>query len=124
MLALPIAPGSGVVRAGIKASKSKAVPRVVTNAAKGRAFETKVLKSNKLIKNTKNVGGTIPDSLTRGVHEVKNVNKQSLTSQIRKQMAYAKANKRTYTLHVAARTKISKPLKKAINNIRGRIKRY
>ncbi|WP_270608181.1 RHS repeat-associated core domain-containing protein, partial [Bacillus mobilis] len=87
--------------------------------ARGRSFEKKVLKELGLQKNTKTVNGRIPDSLSKGrITEIKDVRKVSKTQQFRD---YGNTGK-PIDLIVSRHSKVSKPLKKLIENSKGTIK--
>lgn len=117
MIALPIGTGSGVVRAGLKIGKGG---RAANARLLGRAGEEAVGISSKG-KKAIQINGRIryPDKNTVSrVIEVKNVKRQGLTRQIKDIVDYSKSTNKKFELIVrkGKNTKISKPLKKLINN--------
>lgn len=85
----------------------------------GKSFEKKVLKELGLQKNTKKVNSRIPDSLSKGrIIEIKDVRRISKTQQFQD---YEKSGKRI-DLIVSENSKVSKPLKEAIDRTGGKIK--
>lgn len=80
----------------------------------------------KIVKNTTHIDSLthtatyrIPDQLsksTRLISEVKNVNRLSLTNQIKDYIAYAQLNHYSFEIWVRNTTKITKPLQKLIDD--------
>jgi hypothetical protein len=90
-------------------------PLIVQNGIMGRAAESMTLNELGLAKNTSKVfsgeGASIPDALTNnGMYEIKNVNYQSFTKQLRIQSSAAQNMGLKNYLYVDARTQISKTL--------------
>ncbi|KAB8037981.1 hypothetical protein GCL60_12480 [Silvanigrella paludirubra] len=88
-----------------------------SNQAKGRSAEEQYAAKYNLTKNTKtyqtSIGNTIPDFVTPSKFiEIKNVNKQGWTAQLRRELEAAKANGKTLEVVVDERTKISSKLDK------------
>ena len=100
------------------------VSNIIGNAANGLKFEKYVLRTNNLVKNTKLLNGTRPDSMTGGIHEVKGVKYLSQTGQIQRQIELAKTLKTSYTLHVKNTTNITKTLLDTMTKNNWKIPRY
>jgi hypothetical protein len=103
---------------------------ILANAKQGRAFETAALQALQLAKNNwkVNVPGverSIPDSLIRGVTEIKSGLEIDSSLQLRVHEAYAKSQKVPFNLVVAPTTqRISKDVRSAVNNSGGTIQRF
>jgi RHS repeat-associated protein len=114
--------------------------KIAADARAGRAFEKVALKAlgtekfgeivgrlpwlNKAL-NATVLRGTIPDAVSKvAVAEVKNTAVQSLTWQLRRQIAYANAEKLTYVLITKMQTRPTAPLLKEIKEINGIIVKF
>jgi hypothetical protein len=103
---------------------------ILANAARGNAFETAARNALQLAKNTKTVevpgiGRSIPDSLIRGVTEIKSGLEIDNSVQLRVQAAYAAFWKLPFNLIVAPTTRrVSKPVEAMVNSTRGTIQRF
>ena len=119
---------TGIKVGGEVAGKTDVVTRVSQvskNAEVGKATEAQQLAKNGLEKNTKpqqavdpktgKEGTTIPDAMKPdgGTVEVKNVQKQSLTDQLRLQKEISNGNGTKPELIINESAKLSKPLQKA-----------
>ena len=117
--------GNAVRTTGRTAGRtSEAAARVSKNQRKGAATETKELAREGLPKNTEKFtrtdpktgkeGTTIPDAMDKGATvEIKNVQKQSFTRQLRIQKEVSVGNGKTPRLIINQGAKLSKPLQKA-----------
>lgn len=103
---------------------------ILANAAKGRAFETAARQALQLAKNTRmvnvpGVGRSIPDSLIRGVTEIKNELRVHNRGQLRVHAAHAKSQKIPFNLVVSPTTWwISKDVEEAVRKSGGTILRF
>jgi len=113
----PGSPGSGDLLAGWKPTKEQ-----LKWLNRGRANEAKVLKAENLKKNNKaftvidpKTGKpvkTIPDSIDKGITEVKDTKTVSNTAQIRAQRALAKKKKKKFQIITGTNTHVSKSIPK------------
>lgn len=108
----------GAVGGGSGGSRGGKSSKVPSQLLRGQKFEKSVLKKYKLVKNTKKIGKSIPDSLSKGrISEIKDVKYVYKSKQFRDYLG----DGRPVDLYVPTRTKISKPLEKAIKRSGGRI---
>jgi len=97
---------------------SKGTGKVPSQLVRGMKFEAKVLKERGLVKNTKKIGNSIPDSLTGGrLTEIKDVKYVYKSKQFRDYIDSGMP----IDLIVNTSTRISKPLERAIIRSGGRI---
>lgn len=122
-----------LVTGGGGAAAATKVPQIITNHANGMAFQDAVFNAKGLTANTQYVVGkvsgggyqlTIPDSLTGGITEIKNVGYQSLVPQLQAQINVAQYSGQSYTLVVNMNTTCSKPLENTIIEVGGTITRF
>jgi hypothetical protein len=103
---------------------------ILANAPKGLAFEAAARQALQLAKNTRmvnvpGVGRSIPDSLTRGVTEIKNELRVHNRGQLRVHAAHAKSQKIPFNLVVSPTTWwISKDVEEAVRKSGGTILRF
>jgi len=103
---------------------------ILANARQGRAFETAALQAVQLLKNKSmvnvlGVGRSIPDSLIRGVTEIKSGLEIDNSLQLRVHAAHAMSQKIPFNLVVAPTTRrISKDVRDAVRLSGGTIQRF
>ncbi len=109
---------------------AKATSLVRQNWAKGMQFENKVLNLLGESKNTQKIstqfGNVIPDIYNKAgniIGEIKNTAYASLTNQFKGILEMVEKGKSQFTLYVNQNTKISGPLQKAIDTIKGTVQR-
>jgi hypothetical protein len=115
---------------GELAGTASILATILANAPKGRAFETAALQALQIAKNkhkvnVPGVGRSIPDSLIRGVTEIKNELRVHNRGQLRVHAAHAKSQNIPFNLVVSPTTWwISKDVEEAVRKSGGTILRF
>lgn len=103
---------------------------IAANYRRGIEFEEQALGAFGLEKNTRRIKGralngervtTIPDALSGGLWEFKNVRYAYYSRQLQAQISIAKKLGRPFNLVVNPRTTVSQPLRRAVEETGGRV---